>query len=93
MELKQYQKEVLKEVGRFARTYAQIRDAATAYGVFMNAVGLEPGKGGVERYRDDLGGRAASSATATTSAARRRCASRCPRAEARPSSARAPCAC
>ena len=56
MELKQYQKEVLKEVGRFARTYAQIRDAATAYGVFMNAVGLTPGQGGVERYRDDLGG-------------------------------------
>ena len=32
------------------------RDAATAYGVFMNAVGLTPGQGGVERYRDDLGG-------------------------------------
>lgn len=56
MELKQYQKEVLKEVGRFARTYAMTRDAATAYGVFMNAVGLTPGQGGVERYRDDLGG-------------------------------------
>ncbi|MDN0069149.1 DEAD/DEAH box helicase [Collinsella ihumii] len=56
MELKQYQKEVLKEVGRFARTYELARDAATAYGVFMNAVGLEPGKGGVARYSDDLGG-------------------------------------
>lgn len=56
MELKQYQKEVLKEVGRFARTYALTRDAATAYGVFMNAIGLTPGKDGVERYRDDLGG-------------------------------------
>lgn len=56
MELKQYQKEVLKEVGRFARTYALTRDAATAYGVFMNAIGLTPGQGGVERYRDDLGG-------------------------------------
>lgn len=56
MELKQYQKEVLKEVGRFARTYALTRDAATAYGVFMSAIGLTPGKDGVERYRDDLGG-------------------------------------
>ena len=56
MELKQYQRDVLREVGRFARTYSQIRDAATAYGVFMNAVGLTPGQGGVERYRDDLGG-------------------------------------
>ncbi|WP_302011187.1 DEAD/DEAH box helicase [Collinsella tanakaei] len=56
MELKQYQRDVLREVGRFARTYAMTRDAATAYGVFMNAVGLTPGQGGVERYRDDLGG-------------------------------------
>lgn len=56
MELKQYQKEVLKEVGRFARTYALARDAATAYGVFMNAIGLTPGTGGVSRYSDDLGG-------------------------------------
>lgn len=56
MELKQYQREVLREVGRFARTYAMTRDAATAYGIFMNAVGLTPGQGGVERYRDDLGG-------------------------------------
>ena len=56
MELKQYQRDVLKEVGRFARTYALARDAATAYGVFMNAVGLTPGQGGIERYRDDLGG-------------------------------------
>ena len=56
MELKQYQRDVLKEVGRFARTYAMTRDAATAYGVFMNAIGLTPGQGGVERYRDDLGG-------------------------------------
>ena len=55
MELKQYQRDVLREVGRFARTYSQIRDAATAYGVFMNAVGLTPGQGGVESYRDDLG--------------------------------------
>ena len=56
MELKQYQRDVLREVGRFARTYAMTRDAATAYGVFMNAVGLTPGEGGIERYRDDLGG-------------------------------------
>lgn len=56
MELKQYQRDVLGEVERFARTYALTRDAATAYGVFMNAVGLEPGKGGVARYSDDLGG-------------------------------------
>ena len=56
MELKQYQRDVLREVGRFARTYAMTRDAATAYGVFMNAIGLTPGQGGVERYRDDLGG-------------------------------------
>lgn len=32
------------------------RDAATAYGIFMNAIGLTPGKDGIERYRDDLGG-------------------------------------
>lgn len=56
MELKQYQRDVLREVGRFARTYAMTKDAATAYGVFMNSVGLTPGQGGVERYRDDLGG-------------------------------------
>lgn len=56
MELKQYQRDVLKEVGRFARTYAMTRDAATAYGVFMNAIGLTPGQGGIERYRDDLSG-------------------------------------
>ena len=56
MELKQYQKDVLNEVGRFARTYALTRDAATAYGVFMNAVGLTPGKDGVARYSDDLAG-------------------------------------
>lgn len=56
MELKQYQKEVLNEVGRFARTYALTRDAATAYSVFMNAIGLTPGMGGVARYSDDLGG-------------------------------------
>ena len=56
MELKQYQRDVLGEVDRFARTYAMTRDAATAYGVFMNAIGLTPGQGGVERYRDDLGG-------------------------------------
>ena len=56
MELKQYQKDVLKEVGRFARTYALTKDAATAYGVFMNAIGLTPGKGDVARYSDDLAG-------------------------------------
>ncbi|WP_288737596.1 DEAD/DEAH box helicase [uncultured Enorma sp.] len=56
MELKQYQRDVLKEVGRFARTYAMTRDAATAYDIFMNAIGLTPGKDGIERYRDDLGG-------------------------------------
>lgn len=55
MELKQYQKEVLNEVGRFARTYALTKDAATAYGVFMNAIGLTPGRDGVARYSDDLG--------------------------------------
>ena len=56
MEPKRYQKEVLNEVGRFARTYALTRDAATAYGVFLQKMGLEPGKGGVSRYHDDLGG-------------------------------------
>ena len=56
MELKQYQKEVLKEIGRFARTYALERDAETAYGTFMNAIGLTSGKDGVARYHDDLGG-------------------------------------
>lgn len=56
MELKQYQRDVLKEVGRFARTYAMTGDAATAYSVFMNAVGLTPGKDGIARYSDDLTG-------------------------------------
>lgn len=56
MELKQYQKDVLKEVGRFARTYAMSGEAKAAYDRFMGDVGLVPGKGGVERYRDDLGG-------------------------------------
>lgn len=56
MELKKYQRDVLREVGRFARTYALTRDAATAYGIFMNAIGLTPGQGGAERYSDDLGG-------------------------------------
>lgn len=56
MELKQYQKDVLKEVGRFTHTYALMGDAATAYDDFMNAIGLTPGKDGVARYSDDLGG-------------------------------------
>lgn len=56
MELKKYQRDVLREVRRFARTYALTRDAATAYGIFMNAIGLSPGQGGTERYSDDLGG-------------------------------------
>ncbi len=56
MELKQYQRDVLREVGRFARTYAMAGDAAAAYGVFMNAIGLTPGQGEIEHYRDDLGG-------------------------------------
>lgn len=56
MELKQYQRDVLREVGRFARTYAMTGDAAAAYGAFMNAIGLEPGKGGVARYSDELSG-------------------------------------
>lgn len=56
MELKQYQRDVLREVGRFARTYAMTRDAKAAYDRFMGDIGLTPGQGGVERYRDDLGG-------------------------------------
>lgn len=56
MELKQYQRDVLGEVGRFARTYAIAGDAKTAYDRFMGDIGLTPGQGGIERYRDDLGG-------------------------------------
>ena len=56
MELKQYQRDVLREVGRFARTYVMTRDAASAYDQFMDDIGLTPGQGGIERYRDDLDG-------------------------------------
>ncbi len=56
MELKQYQRDVLREVGRFARAYAITGDAKAAYDRFMGDVGLVPGQGGIERYRDDLGG-------------------------------------
>ena len=56
MELKQYQRDVLREVGRFAKTYAITGDAKAAYDRFMGDIGLTPGQGGVERYRDDLGG-------------------------------------
>ena len=56
MELKRYQKNVLKEIGRFARTYAMTKDATAAYDAFMNAIGLTPGKDGVARYSDDLAG-------------------------------------
>ncbi len=56
MELKAYQRDVLKEIGRYARTYAMLGDAATAYGVFLGAAGLTPGKDGVPAYHDDLSG-------------------------------------
>ena len=56
MELKRYQRDVLKEIARFARTYALVGDAAAAYGVFLEAKGLTPGKNGVPVYRDSLGG-------------------------------------
>lgn len=56
MELKAYQRDVLKEIGRYARTYAMLGDAATAYGVFLGAAGLTPGKAGVAPYHDDLSG-------------------------------------
>ena len=56
MELKAYQRDVLKEIGRYARTYAMLGDAATAYGVFLGAAGLTPGKDGVAPYHDDLSG-------------------------------------
>ena len=85
MELKQYQRDVLGEVGRFARTYAMTRDASTAYADFMNAVGLTPGQGGVERYRDDLGGAPKVCVKVPTGGGKTFIG--------RPSSARAPCAC
>lgn len=56
MELKQYQREVLAEVARYARTYALTRDAATAYGIFLQKMGLTPGTDGVSSYHDDHGG-------------------------------------
>lgn len=56
MELKAYQRDILKEVGRYARIYARTGDAANAYGIYLNAIGLTPGKDGVSPYHDDLGG-------------------------------------
>lgn len=56
MELKQYQRSALKDVARFARTYAMVGDAATAYGIYLNAEGLTPGRDGIPRYHDDLSG-------------------------------------
>lgn len=56
MELKQYQKNVLKEVARYARTYTLIGDAATAYGIFLQKLGLTPGVGGIAKYHDELDG-------------------------------------
>ena len=56
MELKAYQRDVLKEIGRYARTYAMLGDAATAYGVFLGTAGLTPGKDGMPAYHDDLSG-------------------------------------
>ncbi|MDN0056352.1 DEAD/DEAH box helicase [Collinsella ihumii] len=56
MELKQYQRAVLDDVARFAKTYAMVGDAATAYGIYMNAAGKTPGKNGIPKYHDDLGG-------------------------------------
>ena len=56
MELKSYQRDVLGEIGRYARTYAMVGDASTAYGIFLGAVGLAPGKNGVPAYHDDLSG-------------------------------------
>lgn len=56
MELKAYQRDVLKEIGRYARTYAMLGDAATAYSVFLGTAGLTPGKDGMPAYHDDLSG-------------------------------------
>lgn len=56
MELKEYQKSVLKDIERYARTYALTEDASTAYGVFLNSLGLIPGKDGIGYYHDDLNG-------------------------------------
>ena len=56
MELKQYQRDVLKEVGRYARTYAVVGDASTAYGLFLRAIGLEPGRNSISDYHDNLNG-------------------------------------
>lgn len=56
MELKRYQKEILEEIGRFARTYALTHNAETAYNTFMSSAGLTPGKNGIARYTDDLNG-------------------------------------
>lgn len=56
MELKQYQKGVLAEIGRFAEAYDLTGNAASAYERFLADVGLAPGKDGIAKYRDDLGG-------------------------------------
>ena len=56
MELKKYQRSVLNDVVLFARTYALTEDAATAYGIYLNAMGLQPGRDGLSPYHDELKG-------------------------------------
>lgn len=56
MELKNYQRKVLRNLRSYLRHYTACRDAATAYNRHLADDGLEAGRNGVERYVDDLGG-------------------------------------
>lgn len=56
MELKNYQRKVLKNLRSYLRYYANCHDAAAAYDRYLADDGLATGRNGVERYTDDLGG-------------------------------------
>lgn len=56
MELKNYQRNVLKSLRSYLRYYSGCGDAATAYNRYLADDGLVVGRNGVERYADDLGG-------------------------------------
>ena len=56
MELKNYQRNVLKSLRSYLRYYSGCGDAAAAYNRYLADDGLVVGRNGVERYADDLGG-------------------------------------
>lgn len=56
MELKHYQRKVLDNLAKYLTCYGEAGSAADAYRSYLAEDGLEPGKGGVARYNDSLGG-------------------------------------